>query len=282
MEIWPQAGRILGQLPFVTTARWADSVLRALFDPFCAACHGPIGPGRVGPVCSGCWNAVILVSPPWCNRCGEPMQSWRHNPGSDGQCARCVASPPQFDLARAFGRYEGALREIVHALKYRGHRSLGAPLGTLMEKANRGLLAGADAVVPVPLHPWRHLRRGFNQADELAQALGRPVWRPLRRQTLGVPQAKLSGDRRRMNVQNAYCVSRLRAGAPALRPKHVVLVDDVMTTGATLDACSRALRESGVEWVGALTLARATNAGAGGAARLLPPLRALQSSGVRR
>ena len=137
-------------------------------------------------------------------------------------------------------------------------------MGALLEHAGAGLLAGADAVVPVPLHPWRHLRRGFNQADELAQALGRPVWRPLRRRTLGVPQATLSGDQRRDNVKSAYCMSRLRAGALTRRPKYVVLVDDVMTTGATLDACSRVLREAGVEWIGALTLARVATRGATG------------------
>lgn len=151
-----------------------------------------------------------------------------------------------------------------------------------MQKADGGLLAGADAVVPVPLHPWRHFRRGFNQADELAQALGRPVWRPLHRRTLGVPQARLSGDQRRTNVQTAYSLSRVRAGAPLGRPTYVVLIDDVMTTGATLDACSRVLREGGVEWIGALTLARAANAAPSGATRLPPPLRAPDPSEVRR
>jgi ComF family protein len=194
-----------------------------------------------------------------------------------------VAHPPQFDLARAFGLYEGALREIVHALKYRGHQSLGAPLGALMKTAGSALLAQADAVVPVPLHPWRQWRRGFNQADELAQALGRPVWRPLRRRSLGVPQAKLSGEQRRTNVRTAYGVSRARAGAISKRPKYVVLIDDVMTTGATLDACSRALREGGVEWVAALTLGRAAStAASAGATQRPPPPHAPHSSGVRR
>ena len=194
-----------------------------------------------------------------------------------------MAHPPQFDLARAFGLYEGALREIVHALKYRGHQSLGAPLGALMKTAGSALLAQADAVVPVPLHPWRQWRRGFNQADELAQALGRPVWRPLRRRSLGVPQAKLSGEQRRTNVRTAYGVSRARAGATSKRPKYVVLIDDVMTTGATLDACSRALREGGVEWVAALTLGRAaSSAASAGATQRPPPPHAPHSSGVRR
>lgn len=223
-----------------------------------------------------------MVRPPWCDRCGEPFRSWRRT-DCGSSCTRCVAHPPQFDFARAFGLYEGALREIVHALKYRGHRSLAVPLSALMEKADMELLAGADAVVPVPLHPWRQLRRGFNQAEELAQGLGRPVWRPLRRRTLGVPQAKLSGDQRRTNVHGAYGVSRLRVRARSRRPKHVVLVDDVMTTGATLDACSRVLREAGVEWIGALTVARAaTIFASGGVARQPLPPRALHAWEVRR
>ncbi len=263
--------------------RWTDWALHALFDPSCAACRGPLGPGRTGVVCRDCWRAIRIVSPPCCDRCGEPLRSWRHGSGSSGCCGRCLTYPPQFDLARAFGIYDGALREIVHALKYRGHQSLGMPLGALMKEAHHGLLAQADVVVPVPLHPWRHLRRGFNQAEELARALGRPVWAPLRRRSLGVPQARLSGEQRRSNVRGAYCLSRLRAGAPTGRPKYVVLIDDVMTTGATLDACSRALREGGVEWIGALTLARAaTNALSGaGARRPLRPV-ALRSSALRR
>jgi ComF family protein len=267
----------------VGVARWTDWALQALFDPSCAACRGPLGTGRTGPVCGVCWNAIRIVSPPWCDRCGEPLRSWRHSSNGSGLCVSCIAHPPQFDLARAFGLYDGALREIVHALKYQGHQSLGAPLGALMRSSHRELLAHADAVVPVPLHPWRQFRRGFNQADELAHALGPRVWRPLRRRTLGIPQAKLTGDQRRSNVQHAYRLSTVRAGVTARRPKYVVLIDDVMTTGATLDACSGALREGGVEWIGTLTLARAASTGASGAAaRLLQPPSAPRPSAVRR
>lgn len=251
--------------------QWTDWALRALFAPSCAACRGPMGPERVGPVCRGCWSTIKVVSPPWCDRCGEPLRSWRYASNADRTCARCQAHPPQFDLARAFGLYEGALREIVHALKYSGHQSLGPPLGALMRTAGGGALDSADAVVPVPLHPWRHVRRGFNQSDELARALGPPVWRPLQRRTLGRPQAGLSADHRLSNVQGAYRLSRRRAGAWSQRPRRVVLVDDVMTTGATLDACSRALREGGVEWIAALTLARAATTAGRGAAGQRPP-----------
>lgn len=264
-------------------SRWSDWALRALFDPTCAACRNPLGPERVGPVCRTCWNAIKVVRQPWCDRCGEPLRSWRHPAGERTTCARCLSQPPQFDSARAYGIYEGSLREIIHALKYRGHQSLGTPLGALMKMSNDGLLAGTDAVVPVPLHPWRYVRRGFNQADELAQALGPPVWRALRRNTLGVPQAGLRADRRQANVRGAYCLSLMRRGGRRRRARRVVLVDDVMTTGATLDACSRALREGGVEWIGALTLARAATSGAPAAAGPPPPqLLALHSGAARR
>ncbi len=237
---------------------WNDWVLDALFAPTCVACRRRLGPAREAAVCRQCWNAIRIVRPPWCDRCGEPLRSWRTLAEVNGQCARCLAQPPRYDQARAFGLYEGALRQIVRALKYRGHQSLGAPLGGLMRQAGWDLLSQAEAVVPVPLHPWRRLRRGFNQADELARRLGLPVWRPLRRWSLGAPQAGLRGEHRRRNVRHAYTVSYAGTSAFSKRPRRVVLIDDVMTTGATLDACGGALRDAGVEWVGALTAARAS------------------------
>lgn len=155
-------------------------------------------------------------------------------------------------------------------------------MGRLMRQAGGDWLGGADAVVPVPLHPWRQVKRGFNQADELARTLGPPVWRSLRRRTHGVPQASLSGADRQVNVREAYCLKGAwRRGRTT--PRRVVLVDDVMTTGATLDACSRALREAGVEWIGALTLARASASGPPAEAiPRQPPPPAPHSATVRR
>lgn len=235
---------------------WIHRALDACFAPACAACRRPLGLTRLGPVCHECWSAIRTISPPWCDRCGEPLRSWRRISGPDVTCPRCRAHPPHFDCARACGLYDGALRHIIHALKYRGHQSLSAPLGVLMRETGRDLLGHADVVVPVPLHPWRRLTRGFNQADRLACALGRPVWRPLVRRRLGAPQATLSGERRRANVRDAYGVSRAVRWTLRAPPRAVVLVDDVMTTGATLDACSQVLRDAGVEWIAALTVAR--------------------------
>mgnify|MGYP002629335715 CR=1 FL=1 len=195
---------------------WIGGALDAVFAPRCVACRKPTGPHRSGPVCAACWQSVQALSPPWCARCGEPSRTGLT--ASPGHCARCQAHPPHFDEARALGVYTGALRHIVHALKYRGHQSLGAPLGALLRDRGDDILSAADAVVPVPLHPWRHLQRGFNQADELARTLGPPVWRPLRRRRLGTPQAGLRGQDRLTNVRDAY---RLRLAAYGQPPPQV-------------------------------------------------------------
>src|SRR4029079_3294570 len=133
-----------------------------------------------------------------------------------------------------------------------------------MAEGGGDLLACAAGVVPVPLHPWRAMRRGFNQADDLARCLGPPVWRVLRRCRHGPPQATLPAPRRPANVRDAYALRApllaLVAGGTTLRSlrnRTVVLIDDVMTTGATMEACGRVLREGGVRSVRALTIARA-------------------------
>lgn len=191
-----------------------------------------------------------MLAPPWCDQCGMPAASDDHQ-----ACARCRRIRPRFERARSGGLYEGALREMVHAFKYANARALAGSLVAVARTAADDVLRGADAVIPVPLHPWRLLRRGFNQADELAVRLGLPVWRALRRTRHGPPQVRLPAARRHANVRGAFVV---RSGwRPALHNRVVVLIDDVMTTGATLNACSDVLSEAGVRSVRALTVARA-------------------------
>lgn len=212
-----------------------------------------------------------MLAPPWCARCGDALDGWR---GVEPLCARCRRQPPAFALARSAGRYEGSLREILHAFKYERRRLLAEPLGALMRTAGADLLAGVDAAVPVPLHPLRAWRRGFNQADDLASALRLPVWRVLRRRRHDPPQADLPAARRHGNVRGAFA---LRRWPPqALRSASVVLVDDVMTTGATINACASVLRDAGVRTVYVLTAARAV------AARPVPPPAPLRPSAVPR
>ena len=154
---------------------------------------------------------------------------------------------------RAIGEYDGALRAIVHALKYDGRRSLARPLAARMREHGADVLAGAAAAVPVPLHASRRRERGFNQAYDLARHLGLPVCAALRRTRPTVPQVSLAAARRHGNVRGAFTATRAVA---ALAGTIVVLVDDVSTTGATLEACARALEDGGVREVRALTAAR--------------------------
>ena len=236
--------------------RSANLLVRVLLAPQCAACHDVLERPLLSPVCPACWRAIPAITPPWCARCGDALASWR---ASSPLCPRCRRRESGLLIARSAGRYDGSLRLIVHAFKYDGRRALAGPLAALMRTAGADLLAGADAVVPVPLHPWRALKRGFNQADDLARHLGPPVWRVLRRRRLGPPQAGLPAARRHSNVRSAFALNplALTARAARLRNRRVVLIDDVMTTGATLEACGRLLAEAGVRSVAALTAARA-------------------------
>jgi ComF family protein len=156
-------------------------------------------------------------------------------------------------MTRAIGSYDGTLRAIVHAFKYDGRRSLAARLGALMRARGADVLRGADAIVPVPLHRARRRERGFDQAADLARHVGLPVVYALRRTRPTAVQASLPAARRHGNVRDAFAA---RPAAAALDGLTVVLVDDVSTTGATLEACARVLTDAGVRELRALTAAR--------------------------
>jgi ComF family protein len=212
--------------------RLGNGLLRAAFAPHCAACGAPLASPIDGCVCSMCW-ATIEPSPdvPW---------------------------PSSISAAAAGGDYAGSLRQIIHAFKYESRRSLAAPLADRMRQRGIEVLAGADAVVPVPLHAWRRVRRGFNQAADLASSLGLPVVPALWRVRVTTPQAGLTAAQRARNVHGAFRLSpllRRSTGECLVRARVVVLVDDVRTTGATLGACAEALLESGVREVRVLTAA---------------------------
>ena len=215
-----------------------------------------------GPVCSACWARVRPVGPPACSLCGQALPSWRTISVAAERCAACRRRPPAFDRGAVACDYEGELRAIIHALKYDGRRSLAQPLSGLLREAGQTVLDGADAVVPVPLHPWKRLQRGFNQSADLARGLGLPVRPLLFRSRATRAQAGLTPRQRRRNVAGAFVLhpwfSRAGRGAPKdVSGRILVLVDDVMTTGATLDACARVLKRAGAREVRTLTLARA-------------------------
>jgi ComF family protein len=189
-------------------------------------------------VCPACWAEVDSLIPLLCD----------------------INQLGAVDRSRAAGRYNGALRQIIHAFKYEGRRALSTRLGKVLHGAGADVLSDAHCVVPVPLHPWRWLTRGFNQAADLAAGLERPVVHALVRRRATAPQTGLTAAGRHRNVRGAFTMSpflRARARSAMLDGRIVVLVDDVRTTGATLDACARVLKEAGASEVRALTLALA-------------------------
>jgi ComF family protein len=214
--------------------RVADAVLSATLAPPCAVCQQILEQPLAGAVCERCWRLID----------GGPLR---------------IQTTGLISSAGAIGEYEGVLRDIIHVLKYQGRRSTAARLSALMAAHGAHVLADADAVVPVPLHARRERERGFNQADDLTCALQLPVTRALRRLRSTAPQVDLPAAERQGNVKNAFeVVDRVRGLAVA--GKTLVLVDDVTTTGATLEACARVLRNAGAADVRALTAARVSSA----------------------
>jgi ComF family protein len=202
-------------------------------------------------VCDTCWSAIARWSPPWCTCCGQPVAAWR---ASAERCPRCRRIPGALSV-RVVGPYEGRLRDVLHAFKYDGRRSLAPTLAALLRAQAADTLAGADVLVPVPLHRARRRSRGFNQAHDLAAALGPPVVAALRRVRATVAQTALTAGARRRNVRGAFALAP--AALDAITGRVVVLVDDVITTGATLEACAAILRAAGAAEVRAVTVARA-------------------------
>ena len=236
----------------------AGRLSRTLLPPRCLVCAAAGGQGR--DLCADCarglpWNA------PACARCGLPL------PEPAPACGRCLHQPPPFDACTAVFRYEPPVDRLLQRLKYGGDLAAGALLAALMRERLAACCdsgardpiatahAPADALVPVPLHPGRLGARGYNQALELARPLARAFAVPLRADLLArtrrtAAQTELDADARRANVRGAFV-------ATAAVPGRVVLVDDTMTTGATLAACASALRAAGARQVTLWVAARA-------------------------
>jgi ComF family protein len=186
------------------------------------------------------------------------LPSWRVISVEAGVCPRCRRRPSALTESRAIGAYDGSLRAIVHAFKYGGCRSLARGLGARLRESAAGLLGNADIVVPVPLHRSRRRGRGFNQARELARHLGLPLVDALRRTRATWSQTDLPAAARHANVRDAFALARRQLPWLALNVEglRIVIVDDVSTTGATIEACARVLRAAGAADVSAVTAAR--------------------------
>ena len=235
----------------------ADAIMALVLAPCCAACEVPLDRPTLGCVCPACWDSIHPLSEPLCETCGDVLPTWRAVSVAEKRCPRCRRSPRIISVGRAIAAYEGRLRDVLHALKYGGRRSVAKPLGQLMTAAAPQIIAGADFAVPVPLHFTRHYRRGFNQADEIAKFVSIPRLRALRRTRWTATQTDLAEAQRHQNVRDAFAVRRY--ARRIVRGATLVVIDDVSTTGATLDACAKALLEAGAKDVRALTAARAVS-----------------------
>jgi len=231
----------------------------------CALCGCPLPHLFVVPICQICWEEIPIASGGACQRCGDSIFDGAVN---SSLCRRCRAVPPPFVRAVAYGPYEDAMREAIHALKYGRLHGAARGLGRLLAEAIAQLAPDAPAemlVVPVPLHRSKHAERGFNQARSLAiYAVERlrhthPEWRlkmastTLMRLRATESQAGLTPHQRRENVRGAFEVS----DAAAVRGKNLLLIDDIFTTGSTARAAAQAIMRAGAESVWVATLARA-------------------------
>jgi len=223
----------------------------------CPACREPVsGSG----LCASCWSKLSLIAPPYCPRLGIPFA---FDPGPGVLSMQAIADPPAYHRARAAARYDDVARALVHALKYGDRLDLAPAMGRWMARAGHELLSDADALVPVPLH-WRRLwARRFNQSALLAKTISGETGvavadMVLRRFKATAQQVGLSQAERARNVQGAFRVPEECRAAVAGR--RLVLIDDVLTSGATSDACARALLRAGAQSVDLLVFARVVDA----------------------
>jgi ComF family protein len=234
------------------------SVLRHALDaalpPLCPSCREPLGDGA--GLCAACWSKLSFIEPPYCARLGIPFT---YDPGPGLLSMEAIAAPPAYDRARAAVRYDETARALVLSFKYGDRLDLAPMMGQWMARAGRELLKDADALLPVPLH-WRRLwSRRFNQSAALAGSIAKTTGVPVLHDTLKRVRATrqqvgLSKTERADNVQGAFKVPP--AHKPDVAGRRLVLVDDVLTSGATVDTCARALLRAGAAHVDVLVFAR--------------------------
>lgn len=233
-------------------------LVNLIMPPVCLGCQDHLG--GLDALCPKCWSGITFIRPPLCDRLGSPMP---FDTGGTMVSAAASASPPAWDRARAVAHYDGLMRDLVHDLKFRDRHDLRRLFGRWLTETGRDLLTGADMVVPVPLGRWRLLQRCFNQSAILAQdvaGVAKLTYAPLvlvRARTTR-PQVGLTRLERQKNVSGAFAVPVSQVSA--ISGRNILLIDDVITTGATVGACATALKRAGAARVDVLALAMVTEA----------------------
>ena len=241
----------------------AASLFSVLFPSDCRICQSRLTSISSLPVCKSCLDRIVPLEGTLCSICGEKIFGQHFAADSGALCGACRLAAPRFRKAVAFGAYEGALRDLIHIFKYQRIKSAGPLLGRLLRHGYSAIQADDPVlVVPVPLWPGKRRDRGFNQAEEIAGAFLRSgasgsiqlCTALLIRSRETAPQTGLTRRQRQANLRGAFAVTK----PEKIRGQSILLVDDVMTTGATAGECSRVLLRAGAKQVYVATVARAT------------------------
>jgi ComF family protein len=238
----------------------SDCFLNLFYPETCFICSSPVARRQDCGLCGDCWRKVLelRIEGARCPSCGVPLPGFAE--GSGNLCLECIRRPPPYSGARAFGYYSAEMRRVIHEFKFEGRRPLVQLLAPLLADAlfEFWQREDFDFITYVPLHPGRRRERGFNQSELLGRALSRisglQELRTLRRTAATRSQVGLSDAQRLENVRNAFRCTHIDLVAG----KRILLIDDVMTTGATVASASQALIDAGVGKVSILTIARAT------------------------
>ncbi len=234
--------------------KFQQGILDLLFPPRCASCRKLLASHGNHGLCNSCIASVRLVKQPLCTICGKEFTTKR---GQDHLCENCLRHPPSFDMIRAVAYYEDPVRNLLHRLKYSNDTTTTQPLLEIARGFDLSPFRTCEVILPVPLHKKRLKKRGLNHALILARLFfhdekGKIYSNVLIRSRPTPSQTELDKIGRRRNVSGAFCVEH----AEIIKNKKVCVVDDVYTTGATLNECARTLKQAGANQVKGLTMAR--------------------------
>jgi ComF family protein len=229
-------------------------LLNLLFPPQCLNCEVRVP--THGTLCIPCWQQIHFITEPMCHACGLPFD---YAIGEGALCGACLHKSPDYTRARSAFRYDEHSRRLITRFKYSDQTQLAKIYGTWLTKAGEELLKQSDAIIPVPLHYFRFLKRRFNQSALLAHTLAKKsgvkcLPNALIRIRKTTPQTGLSSKQREKNVKGAFAINKRYL--KQIKGKNILLVDDVMTTGSTINQCTKTLLKSGATQVNVLTLAR--------------------------
>jgi len=223
--------------------------LNILFPQSCPICGSSSINHKIAPICLGCWQDISPYNGTMCSRCGKPLIS-----DTATICGDCIKDEPPFRYAKSYGLYEGGLEVAIKEMKYHGVKRLSLSLSELLLQLP---MPSVDAIIPVPLHGRRLRERGFNQSALIAKGISKRLHRPLLINTLirtryTVPQVTLTAREREKNIKGAFSINN----SEDIQGKDIMLIDDVLTTGATVRECSKMLKKAGAGDIYVITLAR--------------------------